>query len=164
MVDEIENRKTQVTTATGGFIAGGVVAAYFAQPLLEFADPEWLTLVGGLLAITCIWLWGAFVLDWPKRNTLITIVFGACALVGLVTIVTEAIRTANRNDDRCRTIEKEMLSLNPRRDDLPGLFDVLKCRPQTDELLVLPAPPVEIPTTANPVRRPPPKEPTAMRR
>jgi hypothetical protein len=105
--------------------------AYFAQPLLRFADPVDLALGGAIMASLFVALWASLVYESSLRRQKIyswvgTAVF--CAFI--VIVIAPALVRSRTHDRRCRQIEERMLSGSADRDDLPAIFDALQCRPQ----------------------------------
>lgn len=117
----------------GVCIAAGAMFAYFAQPLLRFADPFDLALGGGIMACLLIAIWSHLVNESSLRRQKIYSWLGTAVFCAfMVIVIAPALVRSRAHDRRCREIEETMLSGVTGRDDLPDIFEALQCRPQLD--------------------------------
>lgn len=115
--------------ATGVLILASVIA-YFAVPLLRFADPRALFDAGSMFAFGA----AAFYIEVSysdRRATLI--LFAGIFLIGVIEIASvqaEAFKVSRYVDQKCAVIQFDMLSPKPSRENLADAFQALGCRPQ----------------------------------
>lgn len=134
-----------------------IVAAtvgYSAAPILRFADADGLAALGLLLGLgianTVLAAsdrmqpnWGATKRHKYKEQFAHLTILGS--MIGLGWLVIEAYGHYQANERRCASIQADMLSPKPRREDGADLFQALSCRPQGDstiQFLKTPAGPV----------------------
>jgi hypothetical protein len=122
--------------------AAAVVAAtfaYFSAPLLAFADAGVVAGAGSLFGVGAAGAWLALRQRWGLwwQST-----YTAAALAGgllLAYEITHTVASYGHNQERCATIQGDMLSPRPRRSDGPDLFQALGCRPQGGANVQFPA-------------------------
>jgi hypothetical protein len=125
---------------TGSVAAFSLAFAYFAAPLLPFADASYL-MVGGLaLAVGASGSWSASQMGWGRRWEWPSMGAG---LVGVIMIAWQfngAIISYEATSQTCLKLEKDMMSASPVRADGPEIFEALRCRPRGAFPLSLRAP------------------------
>lgn len=133
--DSTERREAAFRRHWWGYGVGLVVLYAFAGPLLRFAYPGDLWLVGLLFAcILYAGYWSMLYNDgWDGKVMLLTALV-ALVLAGLVAspVMNASLSDSRANDRRCLAIQRDMLSSMPLRSDGPDLFQALGCRPQGD--------------------------------
>ncbi len=121
---------------TGQAVLWGVgvlaLCAYtMGLPFIRSGDTADMAIVGLSAGLFTLLLNGVYVLKGPIRHYLA--VGSICFLLlagGLVlSNARPMIDTAAANDDRCRALQKDMLSSHPRKANGPDLFQALGCSP-----------------------------------
>jgi hypothetical protein len=114
------------------FAIAAAILAYCLSPLLAFVDPATFWTAGAGFAGGVMGLYGN--LRSSRRELAVTLLFGGLAVLGLgqmMYCLINAAEITSKNDDRCRALENDMLSLKPKRANGPEIYQALKCRPLT---------------------------------
>ncbi|WP_433910368.1 hypothetical protein [Sphingomonas yabuuchiae] len=123
-----------------GSVLAAAVIAFCMQPLMRYVDPDWY-LAGGTFLGASFLGFSLFISDEERLHSLLWGAAGAIlALAGVYFLAVGAYRAdmaAIANDQRCLTIQRDILSAKPRRSDGPDLFQALGCRPQGDGKVAL---------------------------
>jgi hypothetical protein len=116
-----------------GYGTGLLVAYALSAPLIRYADPEALQIVGFLIA-GVIFCGHAAMTDRPSNFTRVMPIATILAAASVAWIASSMLNHASwasrANDARCMAIQNDMLSAHPRRTDSPDLYQALGCRPQ----------------------------------
>lgn len=131
------NEKMEIPELAKAWFRGAVLAAavvaFCTQPLMRYVDPDWYLAGGTFLGAS--FLGFSVLISHEKRGH--AIFWGAtggilaCAGIYFLAIgAARADKAAIANDQRCLTIQRDMLSAKPQRSDGPDLFQALGCRPQ----------------------------------
>ena len=147
-----EDRHRAWTSIYAGYGIAGIIVAFGYQPLLRFLSP---TIQGTLflaLAIGAAALYESWIAE-TRAGTTAGFVLGCAAAVVFVPMAVYSLSLTRQaslaNDRRCLIIEREMMRGEPRRDDLPDMFQAFGCRPQTD---IMPRRPIPEPTPVRPTK------------
>jgi hypothetical protein len=119
-----------VRAFTTGVLVLAVTWAFFATPLLRFADAGMLALCGALLGAGAAGAWIAAGMGWGRRWEWPAI---AAAIVGVICTgwqLNVASSHYEANLKRCAAIERDMLAASPRRADGPAIFEALHASPR----------------------------------
>jgi hypothetical protein len=127
--DDTQNRLLQ--TFTVGLTAYAAVTWAFIQPLIAYADPDWLATFGYVLAtgIALTYL-GIAVQKIPAFVAVIGGAIAFAAMLGLAWVMILAGTKADGTAELCSRVQADMLSPHPSRTDAPAIFAALKCSPQ----------------------------------
>lgn len=124
--------------ATTAFVAGAAVFAFFAQPVLPFADPLDVFCAGGIFACVVVLVWThSLQATTQSRQIFLSLVITAAMLLVIFQLI-PAVEQAEANDRRCRLLEQEMIASTGRRVEIAALFSAVKCRPQLTERFAIP--------------------------
>jgi hypothetical protein len=127
---------------TRPFVVAVIVIAYFAAPVIRFADPFALYAAGGFLAA------GFGLLTWAllhgsgrgmRAASLIGIVTAGIGAVVLSLLAVPAQKVSEHLDRQCAVLELDMTRLRPARSDSRELFVALGCHGQGISTLKIPA-------------------------
>jgi hypothetical protein len=149
-MDTISERHGHWVTHFWGVGLSLIIFAFFAQGEIAMANPVILGTIGLCAAFAVLMAHWAGLSPAGKGRWFSTAAI-VCTLAAGGLITTEGWRVdraIDANRGRCLTIERDILSANPRRSDGADLFQALGCRPQS-------ADPVQFPpkTTKAPVDR-----------
>lgn len=138
------NEKMEVPESAKAWFRGlalaAAVLAFCTQPLMRYVDPDWYLAGGTFVGGSFLGL-SLFIAEEERLRSIFWGVSGAImACVGVFFLAVGAARadTASiANDQRCLTIQNDMLSAKPQRSDGPDLFQALGCRPQGKDKVAL---------------------------
>ena len=128
-----------VTAFATAAVVVSATFAYFASPVLEFADPGTVLNFGMATGVGAGGAWTAFHGDWGRRWEWL---FLLCCMVGLAGLTWQVIVGTDNlavNRSRCEIIQFDMFSGKPLRADGPELFQALGCKPSRAGSLTFPA-------------------------
>ena len=140
------NEPLERTFATAATVLA-VTSAFFISPLFPYANLDHLAGAGIALAIGSALAWielmhsaraGRFTKYFPLGVTIL-------ASFLLTFTVINAMGKYVQSQTRCAIIEKEMLSVSPRRSDLPEIFQALGCKISNNETVKFPPKPMPVP-------------------
>jgi hypothetical protein len=131
--DRISDRMADISAHGAPAVVASLVFLYFISPLVAFADPGHLFIVGFSMASSvglalAIALYGRRSkagFDWMVTFGLMVAPVGA-ALIALG----PTFDNARRNREQCRALQIDMSSVRPHRKDSREMFEALKCSPQ----------------------------------
>lgn len=131
--DDRRERQDRFQHRWWGYGTGLLVAYALSAPLIRYADPEALQIVGFLIA-GVIFCGHAAMTDQPSNFTRALLIAALLAAASVAWVAADMLNHAARanraNDARCLAIQNDMLSAHPRRADSPDLYQALGCRPQ----------------------------------
>jgi len=123
-----------------GFGLAAVVASFFVQGEMAFANPVHLATIG-LGAALAIIAAHSVALAEDGHGKIATAIATILAVgVGALVIYEGSVadKAIQANISRCAIIQQDMLSAAPRRQDGADLFQALGCKPQGDGMVQLP--------------------------
>lgn len=140
MADEADQKKIDEERAlrseyfrhrTGGMVIASAIFAYFAAPILEFANPLFMLATGATIGVVIWQLYEKYVLRegsgwmfWPSVLMM---------LLSLPLTVGQAIVHEHRNETVCNRLTSELLIPHQHRGDVASVYSALKCRPRYSE-------------------------------
>lgn len=142
--EERAQRSEYFRHRTGGLIIAAAIFAYFAVPILEFANPLYMLLSGASIGAVIWQLYERYVLRDVSSNLMFWGSFLIMVVSFLYTMV-EAIVQEHDNEIVCNRLISELLIPHQHRGDIASVYSALKCRPRyadTVDLNSLPQTPV----------------------
>jgi hypothetical protein len=123
----MEDSRTVFTTF---IVVVSAVTAYFIGPLLRLTDEGTVASFGVMLGGGAAGWWLAIHESWSRPWKVVYFLMALVGLVFLTLHVTSALPVYQANLRRCANIQREMLLPQPRRGDLPDIYQALGCHPQ----------------------------------
>jgi hypothetical protein len=129
-----EARWSAFERARGAYAVGGLVFAYFLQPITRFADPAWFAAGGAAFAVAVGSIYADHVQNsgkiawWLSHGMLIT------SLIILLMTTTLGFFQSGFNDRQCVSIQHHMFTTSSSRQDDAAMMQALGCRPHGDEM------------------------------
>lgn len=121
-----------------GVAAAVAVLAFFVQPVLKFANPDHLVGGAAILSMGIFWVFSDLARDSMSKATFIGMAAGLLGYLGIAWTMMDASKQSTINDERCATVQADMLAPNPVRGDSADVFQALGCRPQGVQDYALP--------------------------
>lgn len=130
-MDAVDDHPTFRTFVTSVIVVSATFA-YFAVPILRFADAGTVLSFGIALGVGAGGAWSATREGWGRKWEWPFLAAALIGLLGLTWQVSVASHWATENAERCAQIQQDMLSAHPRRPDGADIYQALGCTPRGD--------------------------------
>lgn len=139
-INTLERRKAYFSAFFYSYVILCLGMAFFAQPLLKFADPVLLMLNGIIISFGLVCMYRAAVtcVANPKINKkLMFFFFFICTVTGviiLIIILNDAIQNSIEHDTYCSNLQKTIM-LNVNAEENSTIFNNMYCRLQYENII-----------------------------